>query len=45
MKGFRGSPHIDTTNTGPFYGLSIGDFIDGTGGIQVLLHSENTNSM
>mmetsp|Transcript_44747 Transcript_44747/g.119772 ORF Transcript_44747/g.119772 Transcript_44747/m.119772 type:complete len:277 (+) Transcript_44747:3-833(+) len=33
--GFRGSPHIDTTNIGPFYGLAIGDFADGTGGIRV----------
>jgi len=24
--GFRGSPHIDKQNTGPFYGLSLGDF-------------------
>merc|ERR1712194_331820 len=22
-QGFKGSPHIDTTNTGPFYGLSL----------------------
>merc|ERR1712194_795069 len=34
-QGFKGSPHIDTTNTGPFYGLSLGNFADGTGGIQV----------
>ena len=34
-QGFKGSPHIDTTNVGPFYGLSFGDFADGTGGIQV----------
>mmetsp|Transcript_71907 Transcript_71907/g.227220 ORF Transcript_71907/g.227220 Transcript_71907/m.227220 type:complete len:496 (-) Transcript_71907:41-1528(-) len=34
-QGFRGSPHIDTTNIGPFYGLALGDFADGTGGIQV----------
>ena len=34
---FRGSPHIDTTNTGPFYGLSTGTFEDGTGGIRVEL--------
>ena len=32
---FRGSPHIDTTNVGPFYGLSVGDFAEGTGGIRV----------
>lgn len=25
-KNFVGSPHIDTQNTGPFYGLSLGDF-------------------
>uniref|UniRef100_A0A7S4AT34 C3H1-type domain-containing protein n=1 Tax=Pseudo-nitzschia australis TaxID=44445 RepID=A0A7S4AT34_9STRA len=24
--GFKGSPHIDKQNTGPFYGLSLGDF-------------------
>eukprot|EP00927_Polykrikos_kofoidii_P039197 TRINITY_DN33629_c0_g1_i1.p1 TRINITY_DN33629_c0_g1~~TRINITY_DN33629_c0_g1_i1.p1 ORF type:complete len:519 (+),score=25.52 TRINITY_DN33629_c0_g1_i1:39-1595(+) len=36
-QGFRGSPHIDTTNLGPFYGLSFGDFADGTGGIRVEL--------
>jgi len=36
-KGFVGSPHIDTTNIGPFYGLSIGDFSDGTGGVRVEL--------
>jgi hypothetical protein len=34
-KGFKGSPHIDTTNIGPFYGLSVGDFDDGTGGVCV----------
>mmetsp|Transcript_109387 Transcript_109387/g.172421 ORF Transcript_109387/g.172421 Transcript_109387/m.172421 type:complete len:482 (+) Transcript_109387:80-1525(+) len=33
--GFKGSPHIDTTNTGPFYGLALGDFADGTGGVRV----------
>jgi len=36
-RNFRGSPHIDTTNTGPFYGLSTGTFEDGTGGIRVEL--------
>jgi len=36
-KGFIGSPHIDTTNIGPFWGLSIGDFDDGTGGVRVEL--------
>ena len=25
-KNFKGSCHIDTQNTGPFYGLSLGDF-------------------
>lgn len=33
--GFVGSPHIDTQNIGPFYGLSLGDFPAGTGGIRV----------
>ena len=33
--GFRGSPHIDKQNVGPFYGLALGDFEDGTGGICV----------
>lgn len=36
-KGFVGSPHIDTTNIGPFWGLSVGDFADGTGGVRVEL--------
>lgn len=36
-KGFKGSPHIDTTNIGPFWGLSVGDFDDGTGGVCVEL--------
>mmetsp|Transcript_8146 Transcript_8146/g.13421 ORF Transcript_8146/g.13421 Transcript_8146/m.13421 type:complete len:427 (-) Transcript_8146:158-1438(-) len=26
---FIGSPHIDTLNVGPFYGLSLGEFSDG----------------
>ena len=26
---FTGSPHIDKQNTGPFYGLSLGNFVDG----------------
>lgn len=34
-QGFRGSPHIDTTNIGPFYGLAVGNFADGTGGVRV----------
>ncbi|KAL9180238.1 hypothetical protein ACHAXT_008208 [Thalassiosira profunda] len=33
--GFTGSPHIDRQNSGPFYGLSLGDFAEGTGGIMV----------
>ena len=32
---FQGSPHIDRQNIGPFYGLSLGDFDDKTGGIMV----------
>lgn len=27
--GFQGSPHIDKQNTGPFYGLALGDFVGG----------------
>ena len=34
-KNFRGSPHIDKQNTGPFYGLALGNFDDGTGGVCV----------
>jgi len=34
-KGFKGSPHIDKQNTGPFYGMSLGSFPDGEGGIRV----------
>jgi hypothetical protein len=34
-KGFRGSPHIDKQNTGPFYGLALGSFDDNTGGVCV----------
>jgi hypothetical protein len=33
--GFQGSPHIDKQNVGPFYGLSLGDFPDGEGGVCV----------
>lgn len=33
--GFRGSPHIDKQNTGPFYGLALGNFSDTQGGICV----------
>ena len=32
---FQGSPHIDKQNTGPFYGLALGDFPDGQGGVCV----------
>ncbi|KAL7427374.1 hypothetical protein ACHAXM_000820 [Skeletonema potamos] len=32
---FKGSPHIDKQNTGPFYGFAVGDFEDGTGSIMV----------
>jgi hypothetical protein len=28
-RGFTGSPHIDKQNTGPFYGLALGDFEGG----------------
>jgi hypothetical protein len=34
-QSFVGSPHIDKQNTGPFYGLAVGDFDDGTGGVCV----------
>ena len=33
--GFQGSPHIDKQNTGSFYGLALGDFPSGQGGICV----------
>ena len=33
--GFSGSPHIDKQNIGPFYGMSLGNFKDGEGGICV----------
>ena len=32
---FQGSPHLDKQNTRPFYGLSLGDFPDGQGGVCV----------
>jgi hypothetical protein len=35
-QGFSGSPHIDTTNVGPFYGLALGSFEEGSGGIRVV---------
>jgi hypothetical protein len=31
-KNFCGSPHIDTLNVGPFYGISLGDFSPDDGG-------------
>ena len=34
-KNFTGSPHIDKQNTGPFYGLALGNYDDGTGGVCV----------
>ncbi len=33
--GFMGSPHIDKQNSSPFYGLSLGDFEEGTGCVAV----------
>jgi hypothetical protein len=30
-KNFVGSPHIDTQNTGPFYGMTLGDFVSEVG--------------
>lgn len=33
--GFTGSPHIDKQNTAPFYGLSLGSFPEGQGGVCV----------
>jgi hypothetical protein len=33
--GFQGSPHIDKQNIGPFYGLALGSFTEGQGGIMV----------
>lgn len=34
-KNFKGSPHIDKQNTGAFYGLSMGSFPEGQGGVCV----------
>jgi len=34
-RNFEGSPHIDTQNTGPFYGLALGDFSEGGGALCV----------
>jgi hypothetical protein len=33
--GFQGSPHIDKQNTAPFYGMSLGNFPEGQGGVCV----------
>ena len=33
--GFQGSPHIDKQNCGPFFGLALGEFSDGTGQVCV----------
>jgi hypothetical protein len=33
--GFTGSPHIDKQNTAPFYGMSLGSFPEGQGGVCV----------
>jgi hypothetical protein len=33
--GFTGSPHIDKQNTSAFYGLALGDFPEGQGGVCV----------
>ncbi|KAL3924064.1 MAG: hypothetical protein SGILL_001268, partial [Bacillariaceae sp.] len=33
--GFTGSPHIDKQNCGPFYGLAMGEFTEGTGQVCV----------
>jgi len=33
--GFVGSPHIDKQNCGPFYGLALGEFKEGTGQVCV----------
>ena len=32
-RNFEGSPHIDTQNTAPFYGLALGDFNEGGGAL------------
>ena len=32
---FTGSPHIDKQNIGPFYGMSLGNFEEGQGGVRV----------
>lgn len=33
--GFTGSPHIDKQNRTPFYGMSLGEFTEGTGCVAV----------
>ena len=33
--GFTGSPHIDRQNSSPFWGLSLGNFTEGTGCVAV----------
>ena len=33
--GFKGSPHIDKQNCGPFYGFAMGEFPCGQGGVVV----------
>ena len=38
-KNFVGSPHIDTQNIGPFYGMSMGDFANGGGKIGIELNA------
>jgi hypothetical protein len=35
---FTGSPHIDTQNVGPFYGMALGDFSEGGGALCVELN-------
>jgi hypothetical protein len=42
--GFHGSPHIDKQNIGPFYGLALGEFAEGQGGICVVgaVHFESS---
>lgn len=37
--GFRGSPHIDKQNRGPFYGLALGDFPAAQGGVCVEINA------
>ena len=37
--GFTGSPHIDKQNITPFYGMSLGSFNEGEGGIRVEMNA------